>query len=715
MRNIWNIFKLDLKNITTNWVVAIIIGGLIILPSLYAWLNIKASWDPYAQTGQIPIGIVNEDKGAMIRDEEIHVGDTLVDTLRKNDDFNWQFVDREKAMDEVRFGNYYAVIIVPENFSETLGTVITDEPEKAQIEYYVNEKINAIAPKITEKGASVIVEQISSQFIATVNGIIFEIFNQIGIELEADLPDIKQFESYIFTLEENLPEIHDLLINTDHDADEAGKILAKANQMIPEAKSMTASGLKEVNKAIEILNEAKNRLNEIGPKIEEDLGKAQTTFHKVNELLNDISTIDLKQKREAAVNELKSHITSSLATMQEVEQALAQVQESSDAENENIAHALEKIAALTISIEHMQTELEGFGQLVTENEQKINEITGRITELGNVTSTNLDEFIQTYKEDIKVAVDEKLENGKKTITQAKNMLTEIQSTIPKIERLLANTSDHLNEGKGMLKSVLGEFPYINDKVKEVANRIRKLQSEADVYDIIQLLRNDPEAERGFFSEPVVLNKNELFPIQNYGTGMTPFYTVLSLWVGSLLLISLLSTDLPHAEEILPREMYIGRLFTFVTIGLLQTVIVTSGNIFLIGVGVSSKVWFILFGLFISIIFMFIVYTVVSIFGDVGKAMAIVLLVLQIAGSGGTYPVVLLPEFFQAINPFLPFTYAVDLMREAVGGIIWRRVFHDMLFLAIFGVIFILAGLFLKGPVNKTMHKLLQSKGSRLFH
>src|SRR5699024_2773966 len=135
----------------------------------------------------------------------------------KNDDFNWQFVDREKAMDEVRFGNYYAVIIVPENFSETLGTVITDEPEKAQIEYYVNEKINAIAPKITEKGASVIVEQISSQFIATVNGIIFEIFNQIGIELEADLPDIKQFESYIFTLEENLPEIHDLLINTDHD------------------------------------------------------------------------------------------------------------------------------------------------------------------------------------------------------------------------------------------------------------------------------------------------------------------------------------------------------------------------------------------------------------------------------------------------------------------------------------------------------------------
>lgn len=715
MRNSWNIYKLDIKNITTNWVVAVLIGGLIFLPSLYAWLNIKASWDPYAQTGQIPIGIVNEDKGALIRDQEVHVGDTLVDTLRKNNDFKWQFVDRETAMDEVEYGNYFAVIIVPENFSETLGTVIKTEPEKAQIEYYVNEKINAIAPKITEKGASVIVEQISSEFIATVNGIIFDMFNEIGVELETDLPDIKQFEKYIFTLEEKLPEVHNLLTSTSQDADEAEKILTKANNMIPKAKSMTASGLEETNKALELLNKAKNRLNEIEPKIEEDLKKAQSTLNQVNELITGFQEIDIKQKRETAANEIKEHINNSLATMQEVEQALTEVQESSTEENPQIANALEKISALNTSLQTIQTEMEGFDQLVTESEAKVNEVTGRITELGTVTSTNLDEFIQIYNEEIKQAVHDKLEQGKTTITQAKNMLTEMQSTIPKVEKLLADTSTHLGEGKGMLKSVLGEFPYVNDKVKEVANRIRKLQEEADIYDIIQLLRNDPEAERGFFSEPVVLNKNELFPVQNYGTGMTPFYTVLSIWVGALLLISLLSTDIPHAEQIKPREMYVGRMFTFITIGLLQTAIVTFGDIFIIGVGVSSKLWFILFGLFISIIFMLIVYTVVSIFGDVGKAIAIVLLVLQIAGSGGTYPVVLLPEFFQSINPFLPFTYAVDLMREAVGGIIWQRVFRDILFLFIFGVMFVLAGLFLKGPINKRLHKLLQSKGSRLFH
>src|SRR5699024_2090015 len=142
-----------------------------------------ASWDPYAKTDQIPIGFVNEDVGAMIQGEEVHVGNDLAEKLSKDASFSWHFVNRDKGMDEVEYGNFYATIIVPEDFSETLGSVISSEPKKAEMEYYVNEKINAIAPKITDKGASVIVEEISSQFIATVNGIIFEIFNDIGLEL----------------------------------------------------------------------------------------------------------------------------------------------------------------------------------------------------------------------------------------------------------------------------------------------------------------------------------------------------------------------------------------------------------------------------------------------------------------------------------------------------------------------------------------------------
>lgn len=172
MKNIWKIFTNDVKNISTNWVATIIISGLIFLPSLYAWLNILASWDPYAQTDQMAVAIVNEDKGAAVRNEEVNAGAELVKTLKTNNNMDWKFTDRQTAMKKVDVGDYFAVIIIPENFSTKLATVISNQPEKATVEYYVNEKINSIAPKITEKGASVIVDQMSSHFIATINEII---------------------------------------------------------------------------------------------------------------------------------------------------------------------------------------------------------------------------------------------------------------------------------------------------------------------------------------------------------------------------------------------------------------------------------------------------------------------------------------------------------------------------------------------------------------
>src|SRR5690625_2705562 len=712
MKNIWNIYKLDLKNIVTNFVVAILIGGLVILPSLYAWLNIKASWDPYAQTDQIPIGVVNEDVGAVIRDKQVNVGDELVETLKENTDFNWNFVNRQTAIDEVEYGNYYAVIVVPSNFSETLGTVITDQPTKAEIEYYVNEKINAIAPKITDKGASVIVEQISSQFISTVNGIIFEMFNDIGIEIEANLPDIQQFEQYIFTLEKELPSIHKLLTETKDDSNKADDIINKANKLLPEAKDIVSTGIGTVDRTIALLDEAEQRLHNLAPKINDDLETIQSTFSNIQKLLGELDQHNVNEQIEK-INRLNEQLNDSIQYLEEMENTLQQIQDNMEQESTDIQYIIEEIGVLKELFTAMQGDLSSISKFLTNNEQSINNKLEQLED--TITTTNLNEFIKTYKEKIEPTVLNEVAKGKKKVNQAKNMLNEISATIPEIERLLVSTSTHLHEGQGMLDSVLNQFPYVNDKVKEVANEIRRIQSEADVHDIIQLLQNDPEKERGFFAEPVVLNKNEVFPIPNYGTGMTPFYTVLALWVGALLLISLLSTEVPDVPNLHSREMYTGRFLTFMTIGLLQTFIVTSGDMLLVGVQVSSPMWFILFGLFISFIFMTIVYTVVSVFGDVGKAIAIVLLVLQISSSGGTYPVVLLPGFFSAINPFLAFTYAVDLMREAVGGIIWGRALKDILILLLFGCIFITGGIFLKGPINKQMNKLMKSKDSRLFH
>jgi len=350
--------------------------------------------------------------------------------------------------------------------------------------------------------------------------------------------------------------------------------------------------------------------------------------------------------------------------------------------------------------------------------KKKQEVKDTLEEIKNKASavpTKLDAFVNEYHNSIEPTILSEVAKAKKTLSDAKALLTEAQSTLPEVERILKGTQGNLKEGKKALDYAHGQFPYVNAKVKELADKIRKLKNEADINEIINLLRHDPNAERNFFEEPVKLNEHKLFPIENYGTGMTPFYTVLSIWVGALLLISLLAVDV-HQDSLTGKQIYFGRFLTFLTIGFLQTLIVTLGDLIILGVSVSAPVWFVVFGLFICLIFMLIVYSLVSVFGNVGKALAIIMLVLQIAGSGGTYPIVLLPRFFQIISPFLPFTYAVDLMREAVGGIVWQRVLHDLLFLSIFGIIALLFGTFLKEPLSqKTKALLKKSKESGLFH
>lgn len=731
MKNSLRIFMTDIKKLSKNWVALIIIGGLIFLPSFYAWFNIKASWDPYGQTDQIPVGVVNEDEGATVRGESIDVGKDLVDTLQENKAMDWRFTDRKTAMEEVEYGNYFAVIVIPKDFSKQLGSVMEDNPEKANVEYYVNEKVNAIAPKITEKGASVIVEQISSQFISTVNGVIFDMFNQLGIELEKDLPDIKRFENYVFEMEEKLPEINDLLNQSLSDANQAQDIVNKAQNLIPNAQKVTDNGLTTIDNTTSFLKEAEDRLNKMAPQIETDLRKVKDVANKANNFLQDIQKVDvdfsggkelanqMNQQLDDGANRVGAVISSLEQLKQQNDQTDNNESEqgnSSNVNREQIDQVIKRLTTLQEALTNIKETNKEVIQFIDAKDKDVDQMVNDLQQVAENTSTNIDAFVKEYKASIEPTVMEEISRAKSTLSEARGILVDIQETIPEVERILGSTESNLGKGEDVLKQALGEFPYVNSKVNELADRIRSIKGDTDINEIIKLLQNDPEAEKGFFAEPVQLNQNKLFPMENYGTGMTPFYTALAIWVGGLLLISLLATDVHDQINYTERQMYFGRLYTFMGIGFLQTIIVTAGDLLLLGVDAAAPYWFMTFGIFISFIFMLIIYTVVSVFGDVGKAMAIVFLVLQIAGSGGTYPVVLLPEFFQMINPFLPFTYAIDLLRESVGGIVWERASKDILYLSFFGVAAIVLGAFFKPIINRHTNKLKKkSKESGLFH
>ncbi|MDX8343506.1 YhgE/Pip domain-containing protein [Rossellomorea sp. YZS02] len=718
MKNIWRIFSRDMINVSRNGVAAFLIGGLMLLPSLYAWFNIEASWDPYSKTDKLPVGIVNEDNGAKIREQEINIGKDLVKELRKNDDMNWQFVDKKKAMDRVEYGDYFAVIIIPEDFSSKLATVIEDQPEKAGLEYYVNEKINAIAPKITESGAGGIVDKITSSFISTVNGTIFELFNELGIEIEKDLPDIKRFEEYVFKIDEKLPEIGDVLNESLADAKSAQGIIDEAQRGIPDAKRLTNQGLDTIDQTTAFLKKAEDRLNKVAPGIQKDLENVQDMAAKVNDFVQQIqsSEIDLSGA-ETINNQIKERLSTSIQTIDTIESSLKFLQNNEENQNqEQIKQALIKLDMVKQEIQTVQQEGQKLNAFLTTKQHDVDNVITSIKERAVKTKSEIDAFINEYKQTIEPAVLDEVASAKGTLNEARRILQDIQSTIPKVQRILSNTEGNIDKGTETLQRVMQQYPYVKEKISQLADRIRDIQGKTDINEIISLLQNDPTLEKSFFEEPVVLNKNSLFPIENYGAAMTPFYTVLAIWVGALLLISLLATEVLGEHEFSEPQIYFGKLLTFLSIGLIQAMVVTVGDIYVLGVHIAEPIWFILFGLFISFIFMIVVYTLVSVFGNVGKAMAIVLLVLQIAGAGGTYPVALLPTFFQTIHPFLPFSYAIDLMREAVGGIIWERAYRDILILGLFGVLAILFGAFLKGPLSKrTKAFMRKSKESGLFH
>ncbi|MFJ7949899.1 YhgE/Pip family protein [Lysinibacillus sp. NPDC096418] len=763
IQHIFQIYKTDIKNIATNWVTAVIIGGLIFLPSLYAWFNIYASMDPYANTANMKIAIVNEDTGATVKGNELNVGNEIITNLAENENFSWHFISKAKALDQLKDGDYFAAIIVPKDFSENLTSIMTDTPTKAQIDYYVNEKINPIAPKITSKGAGVITDQISSEFVSTVNGTIFDIFNTVGIEIEKNIPDINKFENYIFTIEQHLPEIESTLTQSTKDAQEAIKLVNGALSQIPEVQKVTNNGLNSIDNGLTLITKVETMLQNLSPIVKENSATIQTIKNQFNQLLEKIqntnandTNISQIQKQLKEAQQLVNDSIQSMETLNklanteaaarkqlenDIQNTITQLQQNNSAESTQLDHnkliqqlqSVQKQLQANSNLEDYPakslTELNQLKSLLTElsnNVQQLDKSNGTsetikndIAHLQQVVqniTNHLDQFFNNYVNQLEPKINSTLAGAKNTLTSASSLLTKVQNAIPQATQLLTNTQGTLSSASNLLNQVQPNLPTLHKKIVELAQKLRALNSEADITEIVQLLKNDVNAEREFFEEPIKLEEHRVFPIANYGTSMTPFYTVLAIWVGCLLLISLLAVDMHHGKTFSIREVYFGRLLTFATLSLLQTIIIAIGDILLLDGSISAPIYFVLFALLISFVFVTFVYTLVSVFGNVGKAMAIVMLVLQIAGSGGTYPVELLPKFFQFINPFLPFTYAIEMMREAVGGIIWNKVFVDVGVLLFVWLFFILFGYFFKKLLSEKMEILMRkSRESNIFH
>ncbi|EPZ59217.1 yhgE/Pip N-terminal domain protein [[Clostridium] sordellii ATCC 9714] len=290
MKNIFNIFKKDIKDIFTNYAILIVVGALCILPSLYAWFNIKASWDPYGNTSNISVAIVNNDKGTMIKDEHINIGDELVKTLKENDSLGWKFVNKQTALKGVKDGKYYASIEIPSNFSKDLTSLITSDVKKGELIYTVNEKINAIAPKITDKGASTIQLQINQTVVETVSQVLFEASNELGIELEGQIPKLSEIENSLVQIQSKFDDVEETVDLASNGINKAQNLVKDLQKDIPLIKETITKSKSLSSDVKEFLKSSQSSINGITPVIKNDISLMNDVASSITDTANSLSS-----------------------------------------------------------------------------------------------------------------------------------------------------------------------------------------------------------------------------------------------------------------------------------------------------------------------------------------------------------------------------------------------------------------------------------------
>ena len=715
MKNIIEIFRNDIKEVfrkTNTW---IIIVGLIFLPSMYAWPNILSSWDPYGHTNNIKVAVTSEDDGATVDGKELNLGNSLVEGLKSNKSLDWQFVsNKQEAEDGVRIGDYYASIVVPKNFSKDMTSVSRTEPQRATIEYTVNEKINAISPKITNSGASAIANNISKSFVETANGVIFEKLHEAGIKFEENLPSIEKAKQEIFKLNENFStyeaSLNELIGKVEH----GYNILNTVQNTLPEIDRATTNSIMLADKAGVTINNIQGFNDRMLPIISNHLSVVEEVSKEANIIAKEIQqkpdrTEEIKARQKA----LDSRLQASGERLQLVKNIFEYFNNLSNerlfnnqlAKVTNLENDINKVKEININIHN---KMDHYDEITDTLKEEFVNKSARINELSTDMNTKLNDEVSPL-------ISQVLSRADVNIDKVSGIIAQAQGELPAVERKLSETEAKISNAHAKLLTLQAHMPSAKSKIQKLTDEIKKADGEVDKNQLFNLLKVDYKQQAEFFANPVKLQENKLYHIENYGSAMTPFYTVLSIWVGSLLMSSLLTTKVEDEEnKYKPYQKYFGRGLLFVIISLFQTLIITLGDMYILGTQATSPFRFVVFALLISLLFSSIIYTIVCILGNVGKAVCIILLVLQLGSSGGTFPIQMTSKFFQTLYPKVPFTYSIGLLREAVGGAYAPAVHRDIKILFIYLIIVLVGGAVLVSLKARSAKLSRERERSKLF-
>ncbi|UTB32153.1 MAG: YhgE/Pip domain-containing protein [Methanobacterium sp. ERen5] len=626
IKDVREIFKNDIKTALHSPAVMIVIFVIIIIPSLYALLNIQATWDPYSKTSNIEVAVVNEDVGYSLNGTQYNVGSMVVDELKNNTKFSWQFVDRNTAMDGVTNGKYYAALIIPSNFTENLLSIQNNVPQQAHIEYIANEKTNPVATRITDAGMDTLQAQINEQVVQTVDGIIFGKLSDVGDLVSQNKATFLKAKAFMNELNGKIGTIDSTIGQANSDMSTVQTVWPKVNAALPEV---------------------------------------QTNSNKVRSLYDNLynEVASNPQKAKTTITNMESQLNDALVLLKFVDDVLQSLYDVTGDKN------------LLPIIQQVETDINYVNNTLTILKQVAADLNNGTSPTGDLTK-------------LKKAID--------TMDDAVNLLANNR----------ANIGNQINTAASQLSVVNSKWPAIKSEIPVATAKINSI-SEADINNLIAFSDKNQTAVQNYFKSPVVLDQDNMYPIANYGSALAPFYIPISLWIGSLISVAMISMRVKSRKKYNAESIYIGRMGLFLIIGFFQAFLAGIGSI-LLGVQMTSSLLFLLTTVFIGICTMIIVYSMTSTLGNAGKSLAIVILVFQITATGGIFPLQVLPDTFQAIHPYLPVSYGVGALREIVGGIIWSTYWYNIIILGLFTLAFFVVSLVVKEKMNKRAH-LMEDK------
>lgn len=705
MKTIKQIFKDDMRHLVKQFFALIIIIGVCFLPALYAWFNIYSNWDPYGNTAGLKLAAVSLDKGYTNEAGEYrNVGDSIMEELKENESVEWHFVkDGEEAISGVEDGTYYAAVVISDDFTYSMYNMFIEDVEQPAITFYQNQKKNPVANKIGDTVVEKIQSNVNEQFIKVMTEMLFEDTNAFAADLQNE-GGVDGFIEKIRNINNKMLEYEDVI-----DSVITSNAALSANM---EGAKKDVSGLKEnANASSDALKNAQGEMQTSQVTLNDYKDQVDLTLQSMQSLLN------------VTYNQLEAaQISGNVNQMAQAGQS-----------------AMENCAQLNKDLDALATSLDAAGAVtdpqISATIATIDNMTQAITQLENVLGTlntgAIQENIQQSAEQKQQTMLEQIAGAMDSVQSLRNNLNNelipaMNESIENLSQIIGNASDlmmSMGQTLGSMGDVFSALQttvsYANtsldktrdalikmsDKMTAMLEKIDNAKEDEKVEIIMSTLSGDPKMYAEFFSEPVNIETEAVYPIDNYGSAVTPFYTVLAIWVGVIILAAIVRVK-PTAQKYpgaKPYELFFGRYAIYFLLGQIQTLITVLGDLYILKVQCEHPFLFWAVSAFTSLVFTIFIYSLVVAFGDVGKAAVVVIVVLQIAGSSGTYPIELLPEFFQRVYIFFPFPYAINAMRECISGIYEYDLLIYLLQLSIFIVVGLLIGLWIRKPFEEINH------------